>query len=237
MALILGESLFDNQGLNSADLTQRYLDWHQTDAFDTGPIWRIVFSFVASGMSATEAAQKVHKITKGMTAGVNTAHRSVAIGCASCIADEAVAEVARQEAKLTHWHDDASEASAATAVIIRALLRGASLDEAVESGVRCTTGLVQTLLSTPVTPSSLSQSGHAPLTLQTALYFVKSSSSFAEALARSIDFAGLENYCPVLVGAFAAALWGAEELADYPVHRDLLEQTAACFTKLWQPSL
>jgi len=55
------------------------------------------------------------------TAGVNAAHRATAIGCASAIPDDLVAEAARREAQLTHWHADAVETSAATAIILQPL--------------------------------------------------------------------------------------------------------------------
>jgi ADP-ribosylglycohydrolase len=51
--------------------------------------------------------------------------------------------------------------------------------------------------------------GFAPDVLRAALYFVGTSACFAEALDRSLAFAGAANYCPVLVGAVAGARWGA----------------------------
>jgi hypothetical protein len=38
--------------------------------------------------------------------------------------------------------------------------------------------------------------------------------SFAEALERSLDFAGPANYCPILVGAIAGARWGASAIPE-----------------------
>ena len=51
--------------------------------------------------------------------------------------------------------------------------------------------------------------GFAPDVLRAALHFVGTSACFAEALERSLAFAGPSNYCPVLVGAVAGARWGA----------------------------
>ena len=45
-----------------------------------------------------------------------------------------------------------------------------------------------------------------------ALHFVGTSGCFAEALERSLAFAGPANYCPVLVGAIAGARWGASAI-------------------------
>jgi ADP-ribosylglycohydrolase len=235
MALILGDSIADNAGLNVDDVVRRYLAWYRTDAFDTGPVWNAVFQEIASGSDAKLAARNVHHRLGGMTAGVNAAHRAVAIGCASAIADELVPAAARAEAQVTHWHSDAAEASAATAVIIRQMLRGASLCEATAVAASCTTGSVSSVLQQKAADATLlSPSGHAPKTLHAALYFTQSSRSFAAALRNSIAFAGPCNYCPVLVGAFSALKFGVQPVAGYPVERDLEEACAKAFDRLWR---
>ena len=147
MALILGNSIADTAGLDTADLTKRYLAWYRTDAFDTGPVWSAVFDQISTGVDAEEAAKSVDHLLGGMTAGANTAHRATAIGCASVIPDALVAAEARKEARLTHWHSDAGEASAATALIIRGMLRGAMLPAAIASAAAATSGQVSALLS------------------------------------------------------------------------------------------
>jgi hypothetical protein len=38
MALILGNSIADTAGLDTVELSKRYLAWYRTDAFDTGPV-------------------------------------------------------------------------------------------------------------------------------------------------------------------------------------------------------
>ena len=43
LARIVSESIAACGGLDVSDLTQRYLHWHQTDAFDTGPTFNLVF--------------------------------------------------------------------------------------------------------------------------------------------------------------------------------------------------
>ncbi len=170
-----------------------------------------------------------------MTAGVNAAHRATVIGCASAITDEHVPAAARQEARLTHWHSDAAEASVATAVIVRQMLRGASLCDAVAAAAATTSGLVSSiLLQKSIDVRNLSCSGYAPRTLEAALYFTRNSASFAEAISTSIAFAGPCNYCPVLVGAFSALKFGVEPVADYPVESHLVRDATSMFDRLWR---
>jgi ADP-ribosylglycohydrolase len=54
--------------------------------------------------------------------------------------------------------------------------------------------------------------GFAPDVLWAALHFAGTSACFADALERSLAFAGSANYCPVLVGAIAGARWGASAI-------------------------
>ena len=70
--------------------------------------------------------------------------------------------------------------------------------------------------------------GFAPDVLRAALHFVGTSGSFAEALERSLAFAGPANYCPVLVGAIAGARWGASAIMPSSLaHVDILPRVTA----------
>lgn len=235
MALLLGESLVACGGYDEVDLTERYLAWFRSDAFDSGPVWERVFDLVAQGIPAREAARLVDQRMGGMTAGVNAAHRSTAIGCAlSVIADDLVADTARREASLTHHHPDAGEAAAATALLVRVLLRGATIREAVKLVSSSVTGPTHELLlgALSADPSTLSVGGYAPRVVEAAVHFAGTSGSFAEAILRSIAFAGSSNYCPVLVGAFAAAYHGATAVPSYPVEASLQEPVQRIFAAL-----
>jgi ADP-ribosylglycohydrolase len=54
------------------------------------------------------------------------------------------------------------------------------------------------------------------------LFFVSDSRDFEESLSRAIRFAGPENFCPVLVGAFAGARWGAAAIPESMTQPDEL---------------
>jgi len=55
---------------------------------------------------------------------------------------------------------------------------------------------------------TLDNGGFAPDVLEAALFWVKNTSNFRDALENSLAFAGKANYCPVLVGAIAGAMYG-----------------------------
>ena len=235
MALMLGHSIAENAGLDLTDVVRRYLEWHRTDAFNTGPVWSCVFTQIAAGVDPKDAARMVDQQLGGMTAGANAAHRATAIGCASAIPDARVASEARREAQLTHWHTDAAEASVATALIIRGMLRGASLSDAVAAAAAATTGVVSAMLQRKtIDAQRLSNGGYAPKTLEAALHFTQTSTSFTHALLSSIAFAGPSNYCPVLVGAFAALKFGVQPVPACPVDHLLLLDATETFERLWK---
>ena len=43
----------------------------------------------------------------------------------------------------------------------------------------------------------------------------------------------MSNYCPVLVGAFAALRFGVTPVADYPVDEALAREAAHAFARIW----
>jgi ADP-ribosylglycohydrolase len=88
-------------------------------------------------------------------------------------------------------------------------------------------------------PREISRSGFAPEVLSAAVHFVNASDSLPTALARSIDFAGQANYCPVLVGSIGGARWGRTQIEEKFLHHqgDLvprLTRVALALARGWQ---
>jgi hypothetical protein len=123
----------------------------------------------------------------------------------------------------------AGEVAAAVTGLCRALIRGDAWDAAVR---RC--GLAA------LGDGPGNSGGFAPDVLRAALYFVGTSASFAEALRRSLAFAGAANYYPVLVGAVGGARWGASSVPQTLLtHADVLPRVRAAAEALaagWEGS-
>jgi len=113
MAVLLAESLADCDCFDQDDVFRRYLAWWNEDGFDTGPVAGMVFSAVASGQTVEQAVKNAHRDLEGMTAGCNPLHRTLPLAMAEFIADEQLAEYARQESSLTHFDPLAGDAAAA----------------------------------------------------------------------------------------------------------------------------
>ena len=197
-ALRLAESLVACGGFKPSDILERYLVWWREGAFDTGPVSYRAFALLAAGMPVQDATAQVHREFGGMTAGCNPAHRSPPLAMCATVADDDLAGCALAEARLTHHDPLAGEVAAAGTGLCRALVGGDGWDVA----LRRVGGF-----AAPEGPGS--NGGFAPDVLRAALFFVGTSVCFAEALERSLAFAGPSNYCPVLVGAVAGARWGA----------------------------
>jgi ADP-ribosylglycohydrolase len=217
MAVPLAESLVACEGFNSSDILERYLTWWREGAFDTGPVSDRGLALLATGMPPREATAQVHREFGGMTAGCNPAHRSPPLAMLAAIADEDLTAFAKAEAGLTHHDQVAGEIAATVNKLCRSLIRGHAWDMALRQCVG---------FDGHEGPGN--NGGFAPDVLRAALHFVGMSACFAEALERSMAFAGPANYCPVLVGAIAGARWGDSGIPPSSLaHVDILPRVRA----------
>jgi ADP-ribosylglycohydrolase len=214
MAVRLAQSRLECGGFDPADILERYLHWWREGAFDTGLVSGRALELVAAGIPAQEATAQVHLEFSGKTAGCNPAHRSPPLSMLASIADEDLARCSMTEARLTHHDPLAGKVAAAVNKLCRALIRGATWQDAVRKTGRFADQ-----------EGAGDNGGYAPDVLRTALHFVATSACFAEALERSLDFAGPANYSPVLVGAIGGARWGASAIPQPALaHVDILSR-------------
>lgn len=212
MALELAEYLLAcGRTFRPRELLDRYVSWFVREGFDTGPVADRVFRRIACGVAPQEAVLLTHYELAMRTAGCNPAHRAAPLAMSAHLLDEELAELARQEAKLTHWDPVAGMVSAAVVVLCRALVRGEGWEESLRKAARHCDVLNRRLQSGGM-EQPLDRSGFAPEALWAAVCFVHQSGDPGAALARSIEFAGRANYCPVLAGAIAGARWGASQI-------------------------
>jgi ADP-ribosylglycohydrolase len=238
MALQLGQSLMQCGGLSHDDLTERYLEWWRTDAFDMGPTAARVFGRVERGVAWEIASRQVHEQLGGLTAGCNPAHRSAPLAMCASLSSTELAGLAQREARLTHEHPLAGDVAAAVVCVCRGLIEGDSWERVCARAAVGRLPETQRALETSAR-DSLSPGGFAPEVLRAAVAFVGSASSAPEALERAIDFAGPANYCPILVGSFAGARWGAQAIPAtlLQLHAPLLaplSETAQGLARGWK---
>ena len=212
LSVLLAESLIECRNFDNKHIGNTYFNWYKNGGFDMGYVSLLVFRYVDNGYSLEDAVNKVDIELDGLTAGCNPAHRISSLAMASFIKDDQLAKYAIQEALITHKHPLAGDVSAATVLLCRKLIRGYSWDEAKEFA-SIGRMLPTKQASLHASENNISKLGYSPDVFETAIYFLNTSSTFEDALERSVEFAGGANYCPVLVGAIGGARWGASAIA------------------------
>ena len=192
LAKILHKSLLASDGFKISDLVNRYYHWWDTDAFDTGPTFAMVFQKVSRGVSIEEASKEVDKQLNGATAGCGPAHRIAPIAGYKNIPTDSLVSIARAEAAITHYHPDAGNCSAIMALLCRYLIEGSTWNES-KSIVSQNEDVKTTWIK--IDNASLNNGGYVLDVMHSAIYFLDRANS----LENSLSFAGPANYCPVIV--------------------------------------
>ena len=199
MASLLSKSLSQNNNFSILDIKNKYFNWWKNEAFDTGPTFASVFSKIENGMVHEEAVLKTHKEFDGNTAGCGPAHRASPLAEFDNIRTDKLIEATRNEAKITHYHDDAGNGSAIVVMLCRYLLEGKNFYEAQEL-ISKNNELKHSWIK--VQNAQLKPDGYIFNVIHSALYFITKNKSLDDA----IKFSGKANYCSVLVGAIMACL-------------------------------
>ena len=191
LSKILANSLQANNGFNKDDLTKRYLEWWKEDAFDTGPTYASVFTNILKGYDHEKAVLKTHQDFDENTAGCGPAHRCMPLaGFIKIPADELI-DLARQEAKITHYHEDAGNGSAIVVLLCRYLLEGNNINNACDKIAK---NKKLKNIWKKVENAKLSPDGYVYNVIHSALYFIKNKSTLEE----SIKFSGKANYSSII---------------------------------------
>jgi hypothetical protein len=201
LAEIVAESLIANNGLDTTDITSRYLEWWRGGSFDTGPTYALVFKLIDDGVEPSVAVKAAHDSLGGNSAGCGPAHRNSVIAACSSISTDDVPDAARAEALITHHDPIAGDAAAVVALLCRCLLEGMTWEAAKEFVGRHpgTSAAFAEIIARPLDPG-----GFALDAVRAAIGFMDGE----DALERAIEFAGEDNYCPVIVGALLGATQG-----------------------------
>ena len=193
LAKILTHSLIASNGFNKKDLINRYQQWWNSEAFDTGPTFAMVFQKVSRGSTIEDAVFEVNNQLNGATAGCAPAHRIAPLAGFNFIPTNQLVDFARQEARITHYHPDAGNCSAIMALLCRYLLDGYSWE-----GTKKLVGENTELKDTwqRIINADFNNGGYVLDVMHSAINFLDDE----ESLQKSLDFAGTANYCPVIVG-------------------------------------
>ena len=200
LAKIFSESLISNNSFKEDDLRSRYLSWWKSDAFDTGPTYASVFSKIYKGMDPRAAVKTVHKEFGFNTAGCGPAHRATPLaGFADILTDQLIS-LARKEAKITHYDDDAGNGSAIVILLCRYLLEGNSYKDAkklVSSNLELKESWIK------IQNANLRPDGYIFNVIHSALHFIDNNKSLND----TFKFAGKANYCPIIFAVIKSCIF------------------------------
>jgi len=199
LAKILSESLGSNNSFKEDELRSRYLSWWKNDAFDTGPTYASVFNKIDKGMDPKLAVKRVHEEFGFNTAGCGPAHRAVPIAGFINISTDELISVARQEAKITHYDNDAGNGSAIVVLLCRYLLEGKNYQDA-QKLISSNLELKESWIK--VKEANLKPDGYIFNVIHSALYFIDNNKSLID----TFKFAGKANYCPIIFSVINACI-------------------------------
>ena len=193
LAKILSQSLIACNGFNQSDLVKRYCHWWNTDAFDTGPTFAMVFQKVSQGIPIEDASIQVNNALNGTTAGCGPTHRIAPLAMFKNIPTNKLVDYARQEARITHYHPDAGNCSGVMVLLCRYLLEGNSWNKSKDL-VSKDEDVKTTWIK--IENANFNNGGYVLDVMHSAFHFLDGE----DALNSSLIFAGPANYCPVIVG-------------------------------------
>ena len=191
LAHIFSKSLEENNGFNENHLRNRYLKWWRNDAFDTGPTYASVFTKIEKGIDPSLAVKTVHEEFGFNTAGCGPAHRATPVAGMLIIPTDKLINIARQEAKITHFDNDAGNGSAIVIMLCRYLLEGKSFNEA-ENLISNNNDLKDSWIK--LQNADLKPDGYIYNVIFSALHFIKKNKTLED----TFKFAGKANYCPII---------------------------------------
>ena len=210
MALLLGQSLVERGGLDEADVFDRFRRWAQADPPDIG----IQTSAVLRSGLGWEAAAAEHVRAGHRAAGNGSLMRTTpAAICFARAGREATMDAARRISALTHGDAAAGEGCALFHEALRVLLEGGDADEAVAAALPLVAAEHRVKWAQVCDPAwhpqdATEANGAVWPTLGSALWALRGSSRFEEALRLVVDLGGDTDTVACVTGALAGARAG-----------------------------
>jgi ADP-ribosyl-[dinitrogen reductase] hydrolase len=210
MALLVAASLLQRDGLDEADLFDRFRTWAAAEPPDVGNQTRAV---LGSGRPWDVAAAE-HFARSGRAAGNGSLMRTepAAISFARA-GTEATMDAARRISALTHGDPSAGDGCAIFHELMRAALNGEDPLAAIPSALGLVAadhrGRWATVLAPDWTPSDATESNGAVWpTLGQAVWALRHGRDFAEVLRLVIDLGGDTDTVACVAGGLAGAVFG-----------------------------
>jgi ADP-ribosyl-[dinitrogen reductase] hydrolase len=209
MAILVAESLLAHAGFDPPDMFARFQRWANAEPKDIGVQTETVLT---SGRSRDRAAAE-HAASTGRAAGNGSLMRAVTAAVAYARDEPARSRrVARRISALTHGDPAAGEGCAIYHDLIRAALTGDDPDTALPAALAAVASPYRDTWSQVLDPSRHpvpgQPNGSVWPTLAAALWALRRSTSFDDALRLAIDLGGDTDTIAAVTGGLAGAVYG-----------------------------
>lgn len=223
MMLALAESLLDHRPLDPADLARRFVAWHQAGPADVGIHTAHVLRRIARGEPWEQAVGAV-QAQKPESAGNGSVMRCFPVAVAYWDDLEACLEISRLQSRVTHPHPECQAGSAFVNAVIWHMLHGklpeGAVTEALEDVPDLSSELQAVIQSAPARqPTELKNSGWMRHTLESAVWGLLTTDSYAEAVIQVANLGNDADTAAAVVGAMAGATYGPASIPIDWQHR------------------
>lgn len=216
MARMLAESLLAHARFDADDVAARYVEWLRSQPKDVGNITRLALRAWEKGNTLPQAAMGAHR-QLGQSAGNGTIMRCAPVALRYAYDERRLMDASRDEALITHFDPRAGTGSIAVNLLIRHLLHGVPLADALRSVAQrirrepraaCEVAEVIETAQASARGDDLPNSGYVLDTLRIAVWAMLGSESFEEAVVAAVNQGGDADTQGAVTGAIAGARWG-----------------------------
>jgi len=217
MALLIAESLLQNEGFATSDVAKRFQTW-ATAAKDVGIQTRAVVNMVGYPEHPERCALQYHTDHPDSSAGNGALMRCAPIALFCLSSCEELVEMSRASARLTH-HDPKAQSSC---VILNGCIRAAMCDDVrdaraevlalVRDTERSTWGRLERIEN--YREQEIASSGYTVHTLEAALWSFFTTESYEDAVVRAANLGDDADTVAAVCGALAGAYYGYSAIPE-----------------------
>ncbi len=207
MALCIARSIAEKKAFDPADIAQRFVAWYEDNQIGAGGTTRAAIHRLKQGYAWDEAAN-IEKCLQSL--GNGSVMRCAPIAMYDALHHEDLNVHSRNQGIITHPHQDCIDSVLFVNMLLASLLCGdekqAAYEKALDS-IAHNAELQQRYHAIPLL-KEFQTSGEVKATVETALYPVLTTNSFAEALLKAVNMGGDADTRGAITGALAGAYYG-----------------------------
>ncbi len=217
-ALCIATSLASRGEWDPEAVAAQFVDWHGSAPFDIGGTTSRSMEHLASGVDWDEAGEMTRQERSNDRATNGSVMRCAPLAIAYPNETEKLIQYSRESSIITHAHPKCAYGAAILNLTIANLLTYTEepLSRAIQAADDDAPSDLTARLSSieDADEASLSSSGDVTDTLETALYYALTSSTFFEAVTEAVNTGGDTDTVGAITGAVAGARFGIDPTLD-----------------------